>query len=124
MPGEWQEKLWGRKRELSRDDHTLIEELEVSSGGYCSIHHHCCRLNTFLPLDGVLTVESSGRTHHLFPGQSLVVREMNTHQFSARRGPVRLIEVSQAIGHEPLNEADIFRISEGGIAQPNRDLAA
>lgn len=123
MPGEWTDKAWGRKRELLREPLLLIEELEIEAGGYCSLHRHCSKTNFFCVIEGALTVSVSSNRHILWPGQSLLVRELNDHQFTAGPRPVRLIEITQAIGYEPIDEGDILRFGEGGVHRSGRPAA-
>jgi len=44
---EWNQKIWGRTRELIYTPFYAKHELEVVAGGYCSLHYHENRANRF-----------------------------------------------------------------------------
>lgn len=58
MAGEWIQKVWGRTRPLVLEDSLHIFECEAVAGGYCSIHRHTNKSNTFLLLSGEIAVST------------------------------------------------------------------
>lgn len=119
MPGEWVKKLWGQSRELFRDETVEITEIIVVPGGFCSIHRHDRKDNTFIVLQGELEVSR-------YPGlqQPSVILRPDSEPFCIDPGVPHLfhaIESSRAIevyrgrfGHAP-ELADIVRTKEGGV---------
>ena len=56
---DYEEKVWGRTRELICGTHYSLHELRVVAGGYCSLHYHGGRANKFIIADA--EIEYTGR---------------------------------------------------------------
>jgi hypothetical protein len=56
LPSDWQTKVWGRTRELIYSPFYSKYELEVTAGGYCSLHYHKARANRFNILSGLIEI--------------------------------------------------------------------
>lgn len=118
---QWQEKAWGRTRQIVANSHVESWELEVGLGGYSSIHRHF-KWNHFFVMSGALVVrlfatdldgapnEGSFRDYPLKPGDFIRVAPRTWHQFLAPEDDCHLVETYWA----QVYPQDIERHSEGG----------
>jgi hypothetical protein len=56
MGVDWQEKVWGRTRELVDSPFYSKHALEVIVGTYCSLHYHRQRANRFIIFTGLIEI--------------------------------------------------------------------
>jgi len=53
---DWQNKLWGKTKELYRDERSGIHLIEINSHGFSSQHYHTNLTNCFYLLEGKLEI--------------------------------------------------------------------
>lgn len=122
---EWTPKPWGRTRTLHADQRLSIHEIEVVPGGFCSVHRHACKHNTFLVLDGELAVIEFASPDDGLGPQSVIALHPGgdvtasvsvhvLHQFWSLRG-ARVLEIYEPDGDVPPQQHDIERFTEGGV---------
>jgi mannose-6-phosphate isomerase-like protein (cupin superfamily) len=112
-------KAWGHTTKIMETDSFEIHKIFVEKGGYCSIHRHAGKNNSFYILFGVLQLTEWG-TGDVRKDRVLKTNELYTckqgikHQFRA------LSEVGALeIYHTCINPDDIIRYSEGGLDEEN-----
>lgn len=114
---EWEKKCWGRTREVVVSDFYSKHELEVKSGGYCSLHYHNFRANRFIIQTGrVEVVELYGpmvKRFMLGPDNRHDVPSLIPHMFIVYENGTMLEEYYSDRGGEVRTD-DIFRIVQGG----------
>lgn len=112
-------KAWGENVVLHETPILKISRLSIVIGGYCSLHHHAAKDNTFIVEYGVLTIEDEDggrvtlgpRAHHTIPPGRV-------HRFiNLSPDPIQVLEVESLVG---LSDADIYRQDEGGILGATR----
>lgn len=113
-------KLWGETRLLVQSSDLILRHASVEACGYCSVHLHSRMDNVFYVMSGILVVEvyrgPKPLSYRLKLGKPFGVRAGVPHRFFAAT-QVELLEwyVPNKDYCDPLDEADIFRWSEGGI---------
>ena len=122
---EWQNKAWGQTRCTIERPEYQEHELKVKAGGYCSVHYHERRANSFEVLEGVIAVcvfrgwtwqrrfLSSGSERFVVPSQVV-------HRFEVFLGG-RVIEAYWPDrGDKEIRTDDIVRLDEGGRILSNQ----
>lgn len=119
---EWQDKIWGRTREIIATEYYSKHELLLSAGGYCSLHYHRHRANKFTLLAGkVEIVEFYGPSHSittLTPGMIYCVPSCVAHMFIVYKDG-EMIEEYYSDRGGIVDNSDIIRLSEGGFEAIN-----
>jgi hypothetical protein len=112
----WEDKVWGRTRELSLEPSFSRHELEVIAGGFCSLHLHHERANRFIVKSGVIdVVELVGPYYKLTmleAGASYEVPSLVLHFFVVHQAGTVIEEYFPDRGGEVKRE-DIFRLVQG-----------
>lgn len=116
----WEEKCWGRVSHISTDD-ALVSLLKVEEGGYCSIHRHLHRFNSFRVISGSIvileyrlpSIEVPIRKKILVPGDSYTVPPGQWHSFEVLQSGT-VVEVYWTADGTLVSIEDIVRIREGG----------
>lgn len=111
-------KYWGTTSRLFHFNNVECHLIEVSPGGYCSIHKHHSKFNRFIVLQGELSVRTwkagddvSADIVTLGPGEETTVPPGYSHQFeNLGEEVVKALEVYWV----SLSENDIERSSIGG----------
>lgn len=110
-----QGKVWGDTQQLYNNGITSIHAINAKCGGYCSIHKHIHKSNTFHVMSGMLKIEifhDNGIIDDttLLAGDSTTVPAGLKHRFTAIED-TRAIEIYdvQMVGE------DIVRDDVGGI---------
>ena len=121
MPSpNWEEKCWGKTRNILSSDFYSKHELQVVAGGYCSLHYHQNRANRFIVKTGSIDViEFFGPTHRkitLGPDNTYDVPSLVPHLFVVRRDGLVIEEYFSDRGGKVVVN-DIVRIVEGGNIQ-------
>lgn len=134
MAEDWIPKAWGRTRPLVLEDSLHVFECEAVAGGYCSVHCHANKSNTFFLLSGeievsVFTMASDGpkivfRSALERENETACVPAVIFHRFLAL-SPSRFLEVYRprvdvisggvAADIGPLSVDDIRRVTLGGV---------
>tara|TARA_R110000751_G_scaffold154483_5_gene259513 strand:- start:330 stop:770 length:441 start_codon:yes stop_codon:yes gene_type:complete len=115
---DWQNKCWGKTRQIISSDFYSKHELQVSTGGYCSLHYHQNRANKFIVKSGCIDViEFYGPTHKVIclgPDNTYDVPSLVPHLFVVMQDGLVIEEYySDRGGRVMVN--DIVRIVEGGM---------
>jgi hypothetical protein len=122
----WENKDWGRTREVISSPFYSRHELEVLAGGFCSIHYHRERANRFLIMEGVIEiVEFFGpryARHQLGPDNTYDVPSLVPHMFIVHRTGTMIEEYYPDRGGKVII-SDIVRLVEGGITEDLNELA-
>ena len=107
-------KAWGFTETLIEKPFLEYNACFAFQGGYCSLHYHETKRNTFLVHEGLLTVVSFTPAGEnivtLRRGQSCHVERFIPHYFQAQL-PTAFFEVYTG----DIQSDDIIRISEGGL---------
>ena len=112
-------KVWGQTEPLLQTPFIEIHRLLILPNRRCSLHAHQFKWNTFVVLEGRLTIEVHKQAYALVdrtelgPGEITTVRPGEKHRFITGRQSVKAIEVYYP---EPLSE-DIIRQDVGGITR-------
>lgn len=119
-------KAWGRQIPRFRCDTIHVDEIEVRSGGYCSVHSHERKHNIFHVLRGNIVVLTFNdalrlvRTDEMGVGGHCCVRAGWVHQFWSRGGCVcQEVYYGTQDGNLQVFEGDIQRmpgLELGGLA--------
>ena len=113
----WEQKIWGKTRRVVLSWVYSQHELQVETGGYCSLHYHDRRINRFSVISGcVRVVWCYGWEVHeycLSAGNSYTIRAKIPHQFQVLTEGVMLEEYLPDVGGTVRLE-DIVRLSTGG----------
>jgi len=117
VPGAIQGKKWGTTQCIFAANNVEVHRIFARKGGFCSIHRHVGKFNTFFVESGSLLI----RTHKdglddetvIGAGQSTYVRPGDEHQFEALEDTWAL-----EIYFVFLDPDDIQRSSQGGIRSP------
>ena len=86
------EKPWGWQRPVLRNEPLHVDEIEVSPGGYCSVHRHTKKVNLFHVLKGKLAIfvfSEDGaiiRTEPMEAGEWCIIEAGEWHQFWSQKG--------------------------------------
>ena len=112
-------KAWGLQQPLFRRDSIHVDEIDVSSGGYCSVHRHDRKHNLFQVLYGSLTVLTFSddlrliRTDQLEVAGHCLVRAGWLHQFWSRGGCIaQEVYYGTQDGNLRVCEQDIYRVPD------------
>ena len=106
------EKVWGREYWLENNDSYCAKLLHVRAGYQCSLHYHKIKDETFLVIEGAVTLETTLARHLqpriLYAGQKTRIHPYIAHRFTglAPSGAV-ILEVST---HH--DDADVVRLEE------------
>lgn len=119
--GEWETKDWGRTRCQYQTLHYSRHELELLTGGYCSVHYHGGRSNLFHVIRGkVRVVVAYGwqiTYRDLGPHDTMSVRAHAVHQFQVLEGGICIEDYLPDGPHGVADVGDIHRLSVGGRLQ-------
>lgn len=122
----WEDKDWGRTREVVSSPFYSKHELEVVAGGFCSIHYHRERANRFIITKGVIEiVEFFGprySRYQLGPDNTYDVPSLVPHMFIVHKDGTMIEEYYPDRGGE-VRISDIVRLIEGGITKDLDKLA-
>jgi quercetin dioxygenase-like cupin family protein len=115
---DWQDKIWGRTRLITKNAACELHEIEARQGGYCSIHQHRTKFNGFHVQSGRLLIrtwDSAGdeSVSVLGAGEYLAVQPGLKHQFEALTD-CRALELYWA----EYSPEDIERDTVGGCRNP------
>src|SRR2546422_651885 len=75
------EKVWGRELWLVNNERYCSKILEISSGGYSSLHYHRVKDETFYILEGSCCLEIEGTIFTLNKGHSVRILPTQIHSF-------------------------------------------
>lgn len=121
---------WGSWWPLIECEQVHVDTLHVGYGGFSSIHVHERKTNVFMPMFGVITIDTyapGSRPDISSPHASTVLQPNSKpfvvptgtpHKFSAEHENTLAIEVSLPTPG-PLNREDIERFTEHGFNDPN-----
>lgn len=119
---QWQNKCWGKTRIIYQNADLLRYELEVISNSYCSIHYHENRTNRFILKSGVVSVivfgNGSYTRHDLKIDEPLDIDPGTLHLFIVIQEGNMIEEYFDKSGRQ-VEESDIIRLCQGGIAEFN-----
>lgn len=112
------DKLWGREQWLTNNDKYCMKILYLQPGYQSSLHYHEHKDETFLVIDGAVTLEvmhgyKLGKENA--PLHRMVLGPLNfhrlspgtPHRFSAIKGEAVIVEAST-----PHSDADVVRLEE------------
>ena len=89
------DKPWGHEIRWAINEKYLGKILHIDAGCRLSLQYHEQKDETIYVLEGTAVVQLEDKTHILYEGQSLRIKPMQKHRFSAPdTSPVKLIEVS------------------------------
>jgi len=119
----WEIKVWGKTR-ITLERPTFQEhELLTNAGGYCSVHYHRRRANSFIVLRGEIAVvlfrAFTWERHHLTSKNAtfanpFIVPSQVTHRFEVLSSGQVIEQYWPDRGHQSIETDDIVRLSEGG----------
>jgi hypothetical protein len=119
---DWVDKCWGKTRTLIDTTYYSKHELMVRAGGYCSLHYHKYRANSFTVTGGCVDVV-------MFMGpilkryrldrdnNKLVVPSLVPHMFMVVKDGIIIEEYFSDRKEGEVQSNDIYRIIEGGRTQ-------
>lgn len=117
MKSEWQDKVWGKTREVISSPFYSKHQLEVVAGGFCSLHYHQNRANRFTVESGnisvVLFFGPRIKRHSLGPDNVLDVPSLVPHMFLVHT-PGFIVEEYYPDRCGEVSNDDIIRLYEGG----------
>lgn len=102
------EKAWGREDWVHNSPMYCGKLLVIQPGGFSSYHYHELKHETWLVLEGQVTIQLDGATHLMDAGSTLELPPYTRHQF-ASHGGATIMEVSTQ--HV---ETDSVRLSSSG----------
>jgi mannose-6-phosphate isomerase-like protein (cupin superfamily) len=109
-----QSKAWGYTTEILVTPSFELHKIFVERGGYCSIHEHMGKNNSFYILSGVLQITewiNEEKVHKLLRANDLYTCDKGVrHQFKA----ISQVDALE-IYHSRIDPKDIIRYSKGGI---------
>ncbi len=115
---DWTVKAWGKTRELVDSPFYSKHDLQVTVGGYCSVHYHAQRANRFMVSSGLVeVVELYGPKlvrHVLGPDNVHVVPSLVPHIFMVHKTGSMIEEYFPDRGGAVARD-DIIRLTEGGM---------
>lgn len=100
---DWGKEIWVVNKEYCG------KILEVDKGGYCSIHYHKNKDETFLVIKGKVLMWVEGQSWVMEPGHSQYIPPNTKHRFTGLAKKSRIIEFSTH--HE---DSDSYRIEPSG----------
>ena len=119
---DWEAKVWGRTRQIVASEHYSKHQLELTEGGYCSLHYHKYRANKFTLISGkVEIVEFYGPIYHITELSSGMVHSVPScvaHLFIVIEAG-EMIEEYYSDRGGIVDLTDIIRLSEGGVEAIN-----
>lgn len=122
---DWEEKVWGKTREVISSEFYSKHELQVIDGGYCSIHYHLKRANRFIITSGTIeVVEFYGphfKRHLLGPDNTYDVPSLVPHMFIVHTNGSMIEEYYPDRGGI-VETSDIIRLIEGGKLDSASDI--
>lgn len=110
-----QGKIWGETEEVFNNGIVSVHHLKIKKGGYCSIHKHIFKSNTFHVIYGNLSLKIWRNDENpdetvVWAGEQSEIEPGVYHQFRGLTD-VDCIEICEA----KLRGEDIERKSQGGI---------
>ena len=115
---DWEEKAWGRTRCEWSGPRYSNHLLQLTKGGYCSLHYHRFRGNVFKVLSGVVRVVRvygwQIRSDTLKEDNTLVMPPEVPHQFQVLEAGEMIEEYFRWRGDGTIDLADIERLTIGG----------
>lgn len=118
-------KCWGSTNQIISSRHYSKYELGLDINGYCSIHYHSSMVNSFSVVSGcVEVVEFYGpcvTKHMLGIGSSISINSLVPHMFIVYKAG-KMIEEYYPDRGGLVDENDIVRLANGGVASHNNEL--
>ena len=115
---EWQNKCWGKTRDIYCDKRFLRQELILKSNTNCSVHYHERRCNRFILKAGevyiVIFNGSEYKTIRLQVDEPFVVGAKILHCFVVVHDGMMIEEYFSEDGGD-IDKEDIVRLCEGGV---------
>jgi len=113
---EWQEKVWGRRRRLLKENCVEVWELDLQlvdgDAVCCSMHDHDMKYNKFYVVEGKVGVEIGSVTKVLSSGDEQTVCPHVKHRFTVL-APSKVIEFTWAREiTEDINRDDVGHVLE------------
>lgn len=113
----WEDKIWGKTREIVDSPFYSKHQLDVVAGGFCSLHYHQHRANRFLVESArivvVLFFGPKMEKYDLGPDNMLDVPSFVPHLFMVYSSGIVFEEYYPDRGGVVRNN-DIVRLHEGG----------
>ena len=111
-----QTKAWGHTKEILTTSFFEIHKIFVERGGYCSIHRHVAKHNSFYILYGVLQITEWKDDSEDDPDHRLLRTD---DLYTCRRGVKHRFRALSEVGaleiyHTEVDPGDIVRYSQGG----------
>lgn len=117
--GEWEDKVWGRTQCTASGGFYSHHKLEITKGGFCSLHFHRHRGNLFKVQSGVVRVVRCYawqiEVDVLYKGDELIMPALVPHQFHVIESGTMEEEYFPWRGQHPIALSDIERLTEGGL---------
>lgn len=117
MTPTFEVKVWGRTIPVVETQFYSKHHLEVTTGGYCSLHFHRHRANRFKLEAGLVEIiemyAMSVKRTRLFPGATYDVPSLIPHMFVVHSGGTMLEEYFPDRGGSVRSD-DIVRLIIGG----------
>ncbi len=88
------EKLWGFEVILVSTPLYAAKEIHLVEGAQCSLHYHKVKDETFIVMEGEVTIELEDEVHHLTTDDSLHIKPYQKHRFYATTPTAMMLEVS------------------------------
>jgi hypothetical protein len=114
---DWNDKIWGKTREVVYSPFYAKHELEVVAGGYCSLHYHLLRANRFhvgtAHIQVIMMYGPAVEKITLGPDNIYDVPSLVPHMFCVLRSGTVVEEYFPDRAGQVLRD-DIVRIVEGG----------
>jgi mannose-6-phosphate isomerase-like protein (cupin superfamily) len=111
------EKVWGREYWLENNESYCAKLLYIRAGYQCSLHYHKIKDETFLVLDGTISLETTSarrlQPDILHPGQKTRIHPYVAHRFTGITNAI-ILEVSTY--HDDL---DVVRLEESKKCLPD-----
>lgn len=111
---DYERKVWGKTRCVTKTPAFELHRLEIYEGGYCSLHKHATKFNGFMVESGRLVISRlvDGDMHEVEvgPGGYLSVEPGVFHQFEAAERTV-----AYEVYWSQYDAQDIQRLTVGGM---------